>query len=162
MFRRTSVVHVVDELARAQRRERARVDLEALLVGVAWALWSVRVELGLVLARRGGAARGRRACSARWAAWVVVVVVVALVLAVPAGSPVRVGGCCGRCGFGGRGRGRRSTRGVAAGPFRCPGVWSVERVPAGDAAATCASVVGSRSRELDARARAPRGVPAGA
>ena len=37
MWRRSSVVHVVDELARAQRRERRRVELEALLVGLAWA-----------------------------------------------------------------------------------------------------------------------------
>ncbi len=50
MWRRSSVVHVVDELARAQRRERWRVELEALLVGLAWAVWSVRVELVLVLA----------------------------------------------------------------------------------------------------------------
>ena len=50
MLRRASVVHVVDELARAQRRERPRAEFEALLVGVAWALWGVRVELVLVLA----------------------------------------------------------------------------------------------------------------
>src|SRR3712207_2652208 len=49
MFRRTSVVQVVDELARAQRRERERAELMALLVGVAWTLWRVRVELALVL-----------------------------------------------------------------------------------------------------------------
>src|SRR4051794_25306738 len=50
MFRRTSVVHLVDELGRAQRRERARDDFQVLLVGVAWALWGVRVELVLVAA----------------------------------------------------------------------------------------------------------------
>src|SRR3954452_2546024 len=53
MWRRSSVVHVVDELARAQRRERWRLELEGLLVGVAWALWSVRVELALVVAFAG-------------------------------------------------------------------------------------------------------------
>src|SRR3954454_14526375 len=50
MLRRSSVVHVVDELAWAQRRERWRVELEALLVGLAWAVWSVRVELAMLLA----------------------------------------------------------------------------------------------------------------
>src|SRR5215213_5672496 len=49
MRRRASVVHVVDELTRAQRRDRMRADLEALVVGVLWALWSVRVELLLAL-----------------------------------------------------------------------------------------------------------------
>src|SRR3954447_26453659 len=53
MWRRSSVVRVVDELARAQRHERWRLELEALLVGVAWALWSVRVELALVVAFAG-------------------------------------------------------------------------------------------------------------
>src|ERR1700754_4437230 len=50
MFGRTSVVHLGDELARAQRGERAREDFQVLLVGVAWALWGVRIELILVLA----------------------------------------------------------------------------------------------------------------
>src|SRR3954453_21378776 len=49
MWRRSSVVHVVDELARAQRRDRARADVEQLVVGVLWALWSVRVELALLV-----------------------------------------------------------------------------------------------------------------
>src|SRR4051794_23054250 len=49
MWRRASVVHVVEELTRAQRRDRMRADVEALVVGLAWALWSVRVELVLVL-----------------------------------------------------------------------------------------------------------------
>src|SRR3954454_13489225 len=49
MFRRTSVVHLVDELGRAQRRERAREDFQVLVVGMAWALWGVRVELALLL-----------------------------------------------------------------------------------------------------------------
>src|SRR3954449_6526561 len=58
MWRRSSVVHVVDELARAQRRDRARADVEQLVVGVLWALWSVRLELallvGLVVVQRLG------------------------------------------------------------------------------------------------------------
>src|SRR3954449_5668061 len=59
MWRRSSVVHVVDELARAQRRDRARADVEQLVVGVLWALWSVRLEVallvGLVVLQRLGA-----------------------------------------------------------------------------------------------------------
>src|SRR3954447_2466528 len=50
MLRRSSVVHVVDELSRAQRRERWRGEFEALLVGLAWAVWSFRVELAMLLA----------------------------------------------------------------------------------------------------------------
>src|SRR4051794_33206443 len=50
MWRRTSVVHVVDELTRSQRRERARADLETLLLGFLWGLWGVRLELALALA----------------------------------------------------------------------------------------------------------------
>src|SRR3954451_5830824 len=53
MWRRASVVRVVDEFARAQRREQARAELEALIVGVAWALWGVRVELAMVAALAG-------------------------------------------------------------------------------------------------------------
>src|SRR4051812_27140845 len=49
MLRRSSVVHVVDELARAQRRDRAQVELERMVLGLLWAVWSVRVELGLLL-----------------------------------------------------------------------------------------------------------------
>src|SRR3954452_16381216 len=49
MWRRSSVVHVVDELARAQRRDRARADVEQLVAGVLWALWSVRLELALLV-----------------------------------------------------------------------------------------------------------------
>src|SRR5262245_21298161 len=80
MWRRSSVVRVVDELARAQRRERWRLELEALLVGAAWALWSVRLELALLLAFAGlqrviGGLLG-------WAA--VVIVVVAVVVVRPA------------------------------------------------------------------------------
>src|SRR3954470_514923 len=81
MWRRSSVVHVVDELARAQRRERWRLELEALLVGVAWALWSVRVELGILVAF----AALQRAIGGLLG-WVAVLVVVGVVLVVP---PVR-------------------------------------------------------------------------
>src|SRR3954463_13268729 len=49
MWRRSSVVHVVDDLARAQRHDRARADVEQLVVGVLWALWSVRLELALLV-----------------------------------------------------------------------------------------------------------------
>src|SRR4051794_30670182 len=79
MLRRSSVVHVVDELSRAQRRERWRVELEALLVGLAWAIWSVRVELAMLLVlaaiqRLVGGLLG----------WTAVVVVIGVVLGIPA------------------------------------------------------------------------------
>jgi hypothetical protein len=126
MWRRSSVVHVVDELARAQRRERWRLELEALLVGLAWAAWSVRVELLLVVAL--GALQRAVGGLAGWAA---VVVVVASVMAIrPARRfllqllhAMRVRRAWARATI---------DSGVAAGPFRCPGVWSVARVPAGD------------------------------
>src|SRR3954451_9561358 len=125
MLRRSSVVRVVDELARAQRRERWRVEVEALLVGVAWTLWSVRLELALVVAfaalqRAVGGLLG----------WVAVLLVVAAVLVVrPARrfvlrllDAMRV-----------RRAWARATIDSGLGtPFRCPGVWSVGRVPAGD------------------------------
>src|SRR3954454_1883730 len=126
MFRRSSVVHVVDELARAQRRERWRLELEALLVGLAWAVWSVRAELGMLLVlaalqRLVGGLLG----------WMTVVVVVASVFAIrPARRfllrllhAMRVRRAWARATI---------DAGAAAGPFRCPGVWSVSRVPAGD------------------------------
>ena len=50
MWQRSSLVRVVDESARAQRREHGRAEFERLVIGVLWALWSVRVELALVLA----------------------------------------------------------------------------------------------------------------
>src|SRR4051794_41595153 len=81
MWRRSSVVHVVDELARAQRRERWRLELEALLVGVAWALWSVRLELAVILAFAGL----QRAIGGLLG-WVAVAIVVVVVLVV---GPVR-------------------------------------------------------------------------
>src|SRR3954471_13183255 len=45
MWRRSSVVRVVDVDARARRRARAWSDLEELAVGVLWALFGWRVEL---------------------------------------------------------------------------------------------------------------------
>src|SRR3954471_7818051 len=130
MWRRASVVHVVDELARAQRRDRARADVERLVVGVLWALWSVRLELALlvglialqrlvadVLGDDGGA--------------VVVAAAAAVVLAV--GSARRALLRLLRAMSVRRAWARATIdSGVAAGPFRCPGVWSVGRVPAGD------------------------------
>src|SRR4051794_37477560 len=76
MFRRTSVVHLVDELGRERARERAQQEFVVLLRGVAWALWGVRVELAglIVLAAvqrfvagelgdvAGGSCRGDRRC----------------------------------------------------------------------------------------------------
>src|ERR1700755_1590118 len=130
MLRRLSAVHVVYELVRAQRGERARQELAVLLVGILWAFWGVRVELALlalvgVLQRLGAHVLGDVA------ALIVVGFVVAGVLAY---RPAR--------GFVGRllraMRVRRAWAratidcGVAAGPFRCPGVWSVKRVPAGE------------------------------
>src|SRR3954447_26556903 len=45
MWRRSSVVRVVDVDARARRRARAWGDFEELVVGVLWALFGWRVEL---------------------------------------------------------------------------------------------------------------------
>ncbi|MDA0136414.1 FtsK/SpoIIIE domain-containing protein [Solirubrobacter deserti] len=126
MWRRSSVVHVVDELARAQRRERWRVEVEALLVGLAWAVWSVRLELALVLVlavmqRLVGGVLG----------WIAVVACVAGVVAIP--RTRRFLGHLLRAMHVRRAWARATIdAGVAAGPFRCPGVWSVSRVPAGD------------------------------
>src|SRR3954466_6774549 len=50
MWRRSSVVRVVDVDARAGRRARAWGDLEELVVGVLWSLFGWRVELlGLIV-----------------------------------------------------------------------------------------------------------------
>lgn len=126
MWRRSSVVHVVDELARAQRRERWRIEAEALLVGLAWAVWSVRLELSLVAALLGlqrlvGGTLG----------WAAVVLVVVAVVAVPWARRTLLALL--RAMHARRSWARATIdAGVAAGPFRCPGVWSVSRVPAGD------------------------------
>src|SRR4051794_3591819 len=126
MLRRSSVVHVVDELGSAQRRERWRVELEALLIGLAWAAWSVRVELAILLGL--GALQRSLGGLLGWAA---VVVAVGGVLAI---RPARR--WIGRLLHAMRVRRAwaRATidSGVASGPFRCPGVWSVKRVTAGD------------------------------
>src|SRR5690242_7339781 len=49
MLRPRVVVRVVDELERAQRRERRQAGAEALVLGVLWATWGVRVELSLLI-----------------------------------------------------------------------------------------------------------------
>src|SRR5690242_8344177 len=123
MLRRSSVVHVVDELARAQRRERWREDLEGLLLGVAWMLWSVRVELAILLVlsavqRLVGGLLG----------WAALLVIVGLVLAI---GPARRRLAALLHAMRVRRAWARATidSGVAGGPFRCPGVWSVSRVP---------------------------------
>src|SRR3954452_17435464 len=130
MWRRSSVVRVVDELARAQRRDRARADVEQLVVGVLWTLWSVRLELallvGLVLLQRLGASvLGDVGGNA------VVVGAAAVVLAV---GPARQALMRLLRAMSVRRAWARATidSGVAAGPFRCPAVRSVGRVPAGD------------------------------
>src|SRR3954453_5337026 len=130
MWRRSSVVHVVDELARAQRRDRARADVEQLVVGVLWALWGVRLELallvGLVVFQRLGAS-----VLGDVGATVVVVGAAAVVLAV---GPARRALMRLLRATSARRAWARATidSGVAAGPFRCPGVRSVGHVPAGD------------------------------
>ncbi|MDA0160662.1 FtsK/SpoIIIE domain-containing protein [Solirubrobacter ginsenosidimutans] len=130
MFRRTSVVHLVDELGRAQRRERAREDVQLLLVGVAWALWGVRVELVLVVAL---------AAMQRWVSGMLGDVVGGVAVAVIIAAAMLVRPV--RCALLGLLRAMRLRRawaratidsGVASGPFRAPGVWSVTRVPAGE------------------------------
>ena len=124
------MVRVVDVDARARRRAQSRSELEDLAVGVLWALFSWRAEvLGLValvttqrlLAHSVGNAAA-----------------VAIVLGLAGGAlacrPVRA-----RVGrFVRAMRVRRAwanaaiDAGVAPGPFRCPGVRSVDRVAAGD------------------------------
>src|SRR4051812_40696580 len=130
MWRRSSVVRVVDVDARARRRARAWGDLEELAVGGLWALFGWRVELfGVALIV--GVERllvdfvGEAAALA---------VVVGVVVGALAWRPARVRVL--RVLYAMRVR-RAWARaaidaGVAPGPFRCPGVRSVDRVPAGD------------------------------
>ncbi|MDA0173383.1 FtsK/SpoIIIE domain-containing protein [Solirubrobacter taibaiensis] len=126
MWRRSSVVHVVDELSRAQRRERHRVELEVLLVGLAWAAWSVRLELAFLLALLG-----LQRLVGGIAGWIVAAVAVGVVFAIPMSRRWLVALL--RAMHVRRAWARATIdAGVAAGPFRCPGVWSVSRVPAGD------------------------------
>ena len=109
MLRRSSVVHVVDELARAQRRERQRDELEALLVGRGVGAVGRARRAGPGARARGRAARGRGRLG-DVGGWVAV----GVGRRGGAGDRGRLGGsccgCCGRCACGGRGRGRRSTR----------------------------------------------------
>src|SRR3954471_3910033 len=130
MRRRSSVVHVVDELARAQRRDRAQVELERMLLGLLWAVWSVRVELGLLLVL----VAVQRAVASVLGDVVGLVVVVLVIAAVIAVRPARVAILRLLHAMSVRRCWSRATidSGVAAGPFRCPGVWKVARVPAGD------------------------------
>jgi hypothetical protein len=124
------VVRVVDVDARARRRAQARGDLEELLLGVLWALFGWRVEL-LGLAVLVGVERLLAGALGDVPA---IVLVFALLATALASRPIR----------------RRVLRllyamrvrrawanaaidaGVAPGPFRCPGVWSVDRVATGD------------------------------
>src|SRR4051794_34987675 len=130
MWRRASVVRGVDESARAQRRERARTEVEALIVGVAWAVWGGRGELA-ILAGLAGVQRVVASLAGDVGGLVAVLV---LVVGVMACRPARrfVSGLLYAMRV--RRAWARATidSGVAAGPFHCPGVSSVARVPAGD------------------------------
>src|SRR4051794_23245914 len=130
MFRRSSVVHVVDGMARGHRRDRAQDELTELVVGVTWALWGVRVELATLLALVG-MQRAAATVLGDVAALVVVVVLSGAVLGL---RPARVFVVRVFRAMRVRRAWARATIdcGVAAGPFRCPGVWSVKRVPAGE------------------------------
>src|SRR4051794_12368550 len=129
MWRRASLVRVVDVDARTRRRAQAWGDFEELVVGVLWALFGWRVELlglaVLVIIERLLAGVVGEAPAAAAA--------VLLVGAVLAWRPSRVRVL--RVLYAMRVR-RAWARaaidaGVAPGPFRCPAVWSVDRVPAG-------------------------------
>src|SRR3954454_22438302 len=86
MWRRASVVRVVDVDTRARRRARAWGDLEELAVGVLWALFGWRVEL-LGLAVIVGAERVLAGFVGEAPAVVVVIVLIGAALA---WRPVRV------------------------------------------------------------------------
>src|SRR3954466_120071 len=86
MWRRSSVVRVVDVDARAGRRARAWGDLEELVVGVLWALFGWRVEL-LGLAVLVGVDRLLASFVGEGRALAIVVVLVGSALA---GRPIRV------------------------------------------------------------------------
>src|SRR4051794_29373354 len=129
MWRRGSVVRVVDESVRAQRRERARAELEALIVGVAWAVWGVRVELA-ILAGLVGVQRVVASLAGDVGGLVAVLVPVVGVIAY---RPARRFASGLLYAMRVRRAWARATidSGVAAGPFHCPGVSTVARVPAG-------------------------------
>ena len=129
MFGRT-VVRVVDLDARARRRARAREDIEGLLVGVAWTLFGWRVELAALAALVGVDRLVVGAADEVAAAVAVLVLVVALM----AWRPTRV--MLLRVLYAMRIRRAWADAaidaGVAAGPFRSPGVRRVDRIEAGD------------------------------
>jgi hypothetical protein len=130
MWRRTSVVRVVDADARAQRRAQSWSDLEELMVGVLWALFGWRAEL-LGLAAIAGVERLLAKVAGDTAAVMVVIVLFGATLAwrwtrlrvLRLLSAMHVRRAWARAAI---------DAGVASGPFRCPGVWSVDRVPAGE------------------------------
>ena len=130
---------VLADIGRACR-ERARLGCsgesasatssQTLVIGIVWALWGVRVELGALLAL----AAIQRVVAEQvgdlggWLA--VAALIVAVLVIAPARRFVwrllramRVRRAWARATI---------DAGVAAGPFRCPGVWSVTRVAAGD------------------------------
>src|SRR3954470_15887132 len=130
MWRRASVVRVVDADARARRRAQAWSDLEELVVGVLWTLFGWRGEL-LGLGAIAGVERLLAGAVGEAPAVLFVIVLLAAVLAWR-WTRVRVLRLL---------RAMRLRRawaraaidaGVSPGPFRCPAVWSVDRVPAGD------------------------------
>ena len=129
MFGR-SVIRVVDLDARARRRALAREDLGGLLVGMVWMLFGWRVEL-VALAGLAGVDRLVASIAGEIAgAAVVLVVVVALLAWRPARTRI------GRVLYAMRVRRAWAwaaiDAGVAAGPFRTPGVRRVGRIEAGD------------------------------
>jgi hypothetical protein len=148
MWRRSSVVRVVDLDARARRRARAWGDLEELALGVLWALFGWRLEL-LGLAAIVGVERLLAGVVGELAALAVVVAPMGAAVAWRP-SRVRVGrvlyAMCVRRAWA---RAVIDT-GVAPGPFRCPGVWSVDIVPAGDRLRVRVRR-GQSVRDLDAR-----------
>jgi hypothetical protein len=130
MSRRSSVVRVVDVDARARRRAQVRGDVEELLVGVLWTLFGWRVEL-LGLALLFGVERLLGDAVGEVPAGVVVIVLFGTALLV---RPIRLRVV--RLLHAMRVRriwaNAAIDAGAAPGPFRCPGVWSVDRVPSGD------------------------------
>ena len=129
MFGR-SVVRVVDLDARARRRARAREDLEGLLVGVAWTVFGWRVELAALAVLAGV----DRLLAGGFGEVVAAVVVLLVVVAVIGWRPSRA--LVWRVLYAMRVRRAWADAaidaGVAAGPFRSPGVRRVGRIPAGD------------------------------
>src|SRR5829696_1431777 len=129
MWRRASVVRVVDVDARGRRRAQMRGDLEELLLGVLWTLFGWRVELlgrALILAVERLLANVMGEATATG-------LVIALLAAALAWPPIRRRAL--RLLYAMRVRRAWSRAaidaGVASGPFRCPAVRSVDRAPAG-------------------------------